>query len=101
MPGCLVRTAKVAALAARDELLDVVCDFPFAADTHKSAWLAGLLTALSRRAFAGPAPLFLVDANTRGSGKSMLTDVISTILTGRDMPRLSNPSDDDEARRES
>jgi len=90
---------KVDAIAAKELLLDIVTDFPFASPAHQSAWLAGLLTILARRAFSGPAPMFLVDANIRGSGKSMLTDVISLIATSRPMPRLSNPESDEETRK--
>ena len=46
----------------------MVADFPFAQPEHKSTFLAFLLTALARYAFSGPAPLFLIDANVRGSG---------------------------------
>jgi hypothetical protein len=52
--------------AALDLLLGLVADFPFARPEHRSAWLAFLLTPLARHAFAGPAPLFLVDSNTQG-----------------------------------
>src|SRR5262249_4217340 len=62
------------AVNAATELLDVVSDFPFEREAHKAAWLAGLLTPLARFAFSGPAPLFLVDANVRGSGKGLLLD---------------------------
>ncbi|WP_437187619.1 hypothetical protein SH668x_001023 [Planctomicrobium sp. SH668] len=87
------------AVQARDLLLDVVADFPFASPAHQSAWLAGLLTVLARRAFNGPAPMFLIDANIRGSGKSLLTDVISLITTSRSMPRFSNPESEEESRK--
>ena len=87
------------ALRAVDSLLDVVADFPFAKPEHRAAWLAYLLTALARFAFGGPAPLFLVDANIRGSGKSLLCDLVSLIVTGREMSRMSNPKDDDECRK--
>jgi len=80
-------------------LLDVVCDFPFAKPEHRSAWLAYLLTSLARFAFVGPAPLFLVDANIRGSGKSLLCDLVALVVTGREMSRMSNPKDDDECRK--
>jgi len=59
------------AKTARDRLFDVVEDFPFDGDAHKSAWLAALLTPLARFAFDGPVPLFLVDSNVRGSGKGL------------------------------
>jgi hypothetical protein len=70
------------AIRARDELLDVVCDFPFERAEHRAAWLAALLTPLARFAFAGPAPLFLVDANTRGAGKGLSLDCIARVVTG-------------------
>jgi len=77
---------------AADELLDVVADFPFQADMHRAAWLAGLLTPLARAAFDGPAPLFLVDANVRAAGKGMLLEVISRVVTGNPFPVISYPS---------
>jgi hypothetical protein len=69
--------------AATRILLDVVQDFPFASDAHRTAWLAALLTPLARFAFEGPAPLFLVDSNVRGSGKGLLLDCTCTIITGK------------------
>lgn len=87
------------ALRATANLLDLVTNFPFSKPEHRAAWLAFLLTPLARFAFAGPAPLFLVDANIRGSGKSLLCDVVSLIVTGREMPRMSNPESDGECRK--
>jgi hypothetical protein len=72
-------------------LLEVVADFPFAFDMHKSAWLAALLTPLARPAFDGPAPLFLVDANVRAAGKGLSLEVISQIVTGNPFPIISYP----------
>lgn len=88
-----------AARAAVAVLLDVVVNFPFEAPEHRSAWLAGLLTPLARFAFTGPAPLFLIDANVRGAGKSLLAQVIGRIATGRDMPASSYTNDGDETRK--
>jgi hypothetical protein len=87
------------AIAARDRLLDVVSDFPFEGDVHRSAWLTGLLTPLARFAFAGPAPLFLVDANVRAAGKGLLLDVISRIVTGERFTIATYTSDEDELRK--
>lgn len=81
---------------ALELLLDVVCDFPFKSDAHRAAWLAGVLTPLARYAFAGPAPLFLVDANIRGVGKSKLADVVGEIVAGRPMARTSQAPDEAE-----
>jgi hypothetical protein len=84
---------------ARELILDIVCDFPFSKDEHKSAWVASLLTPLARWAFDDTAPLFLIDANVRGSGKSLLSDLVGIIVLGRPMSRMSNPRDDEEARK--
>jgi hypothetical protein len=87
------------ARAAAEELLELVCDFPFAGEAHRAAWLAALLTALARPAVAGPCPLFLLDGNSPGSGKSMLADLVSVVVTGREMSRTSYPDSDDEMRK--
>ena len=84
---------------ALKKLLEVVEDFPFAKDEHRAAWVASVLTPLSRFAYHGPAPLFLIDANVRGSGKSLLADVTALIASGRRMARMSAPHDDDEFRK--
>jgi hypothetical protein len=84
---------------AAERLMELVVDFPFAGENHRAAWLAALLTPLARFAIDGPCPLFLFDANTPGSGKSKLTDIISMISTGRDMPRTAYPDSDEEMRK--
>jgi len=85
--------------AAASALLEVVCDFPFENDDHRAAWLAGLLTPLARFAFAGPAPLFLIDANVRAAGKGLLAQTIGQIVLGREMPVSSYTHDSDEMRK--
>jgi hypothetical protein len=91
--------SRALAVAARDELLEVVADFPFAAPMHRSAWLAGLLTPLARFAFAGPAPLFLADANVRATGKGLLLDCIARIVTGERFTIATYTADEDELRK--
>lgn len=81
-------------------LFDLVSDFPFRDDASRSACLASLLTPLAREAYRGcTGPMFLFDANVRGSGKSLLADINSLIVTGHDATRLSAPRDDEEARK--
>lgn len=83
-----------AAIAA---LYEILADFPFANDTGRAAWLAGLLTPLSREAHSGvTGPMVLIDANTRGSGKTLLADVTSLIVTGSESPKLTCPREDEE-----
>src|SRR5262249_41125646 len=80
-------------------LLDVVQDFPFAGEIHKSAWVAALLTPLARFAFSGPAPLFLCDANVRAAGKGLLLDCISESNAGRRFTVATYTHDEDELRK--
>jgi hypothetical protein len=82
--------------AAAGRLLQLVSDFPFRSDTDRAAWLAYLLTPLARAVIAGPTPLFVVGANVRGSGKTLLADLAGLILTGRQLPAQTYPRSDEE-----
>ena len=96
-------TSDPSAEAVKDAvamLFDLVSDFPFKDSASQSAWLASLLTPLAREAYRGcTGPLFLFDANVRGSGKSLLADINSLIVTGREATRMTAPQSDDEARK--
>ncbi len=87
------------AQAAAAALLDLVTDFPFVARVHSAVWLAGVLTAVVRTAVMGPCPLFLIDGNSSGAGKSLLADLIAWIATGRAMSRTAYPDSEDELRK--
>lgn len=87
------------AVAALSTLLEFVHDFPFESKEHNAAWLAALLTPLARFAFAGPSPLFLIDANVRGAGKGLLAQTIGRIVLGREMPVSSYAHDSQEMRK--
>jgi hypothetical protein len=78
------------------ELREVFADFPFLKAMHEAAALASLLTMFARHAFEGPAPLTLIDGNTRGCGKGLLADAMGHIATGRPIPVMANPKDDAE-----
>lgn len=84
--------------SASHRLLNVVADFPFRDDVALGAWLAGLLTPMARLAFRGPSPLFLVDANVAGAGKTLLVKLSGLIATGRE-PAISSYSRHDEEMR--
>jgi hypothetical protein len=84
------------AQAAVEELYSLVADFPFEKPAHRSAWLAAFLTLLARPAIDGPTPLTLIDANERGTGKTLLADVIGVILRGKPLPRRTAPEESTE-----
>lgn len=87
------RPTRDDASAAAYRLGNLVGDFPFAGPPHEAAWLAAALTVLGRAAIDGPCPLFMLDANTAGSGKSKLCDLIAILATGRPAPRQSYTDD--------
>jgi hypothetical protein len=87
------------AIVARDVLLEVVADFPFEREVHRSAWLASLLTPLARFAFLGPAPLFLVDANVPAAGKGLLLNCSSLIICGERFTIATYTSNEEELRK--
>jgi hypothetical protein len=81
--------------AAVGQLFEVVHDFPFVADSDKSAWLAAVLTLIGRNLIDGPTPLFPVRAPTPGTGKGLLVTVASVIGTGRNVAVASMTADDE------
>ena len=87
------------AVAGLGALLEIVCDFPFASKEHQAAWVAALLTPLARFAFEGPSPLFLIEANVMGAGKSLLVQAIARIALGREIPVSSYAHDKEEMRK--
>ncbi|HEU4539305.1 MAG TPA: hypothetical protein VFS00_34530, partial [Polyangiaceae bacterium] len=98
-PALPERPTQEEARAACEALLEAVDDFPFEQPCHRAAWLAGLLTPFARYAFRGSVPLFLVDANIRGAGKSLLTDCIAEVFGGRPMGGMTQATDDSEERK--
>ena len=98
LPPIPAKPTRDDAVRAADALLNVTVDFPFARAEHRAAWLAFVLTPLARHAFCGPSPLFPIDANTRGSGKSLLAHLGGIIATGRTLACMANPKDDEECR---
>jgi hypothetical protein len=84
---------------ALEVLDDVIADFEFVDASHRASWYAALLTPLARFAFDGAAPLFLVDANTRGAGKGLLLDCIALTVTGENFAVMPYSADEEELRK--
>ncbi len=93
------RPTRFDAVQALIELQEVFSDFPFAAEWHASAALASLLTMFARPAIDGPCPLMMVEASTRGTGKTRLIDAVATIATGREASKRSYSTDIEEMRK--
>jgi hypothetical protein len=81
-------------------LAEPVCDFPFVAESDRSAWMALVLTMLARMTLEGPTPLFLIRASAAGTGKNLLADLAALIATGQDATVLEAVDDAAEWRKQ-
>ena len=93
------RPSQADATAALRDLEDIFVDFPHVGGqggAHRHVPIAAILTLLCRSAIVGSVPMFVLDASTRGSGKTLQADVVSTIALGRDAGRMTYPEDDEE-----
>jgi hypothetical protein len=84
------------ALALIDEAIG---EFPYVDDASKANALALLSTPILRTAIAAPVPLALIDAPQAGTGKSLLTQVLSVIATGRSAAIMTAPAGNEEFRK--
>jgi hypothetical protein len=84
------------AVLAYAKLRDVFIDFPYVTESHRVAAVAAILTLLVRPAIRSSVPCWLFDASAARSGKSLQTDVIALITTGRPASRCTYPENDEE-----
>lgn len=85
---------------AAARLADLFVDFPFEFDRKGiSACVAGYLSLVGRPLIRGPVPMFLIDGNRAGSGKSLISDVLSEAAGLSRAPRKSLPGKDEEFRK--
>jgi hypothetical protein len=81
------------ARAALAKLLDVFADFPFKDEASRLVPIAAVLTLLARPAIEGSTPAFLFSAPNPRTGKTLLTDAINVLVTGREAPRRGYPQE--------
>jgi hypothetical protein len=84
------------AFAALKLLEDAISTFPFKTVVDRSVALSLFLTALCRRAL-DYAPLHGITAPAAGTGKSLLVDLASILLSGRDAPVMAPGKNEEEA----
>jgi hypothetical protein len=94
-PPPLAPSMQQAAEAA-DVLAKAVGTFPFVSPADLSATLSGMILAVLRRSLPS-APMLAVTAPTPGTGKTLLTDTISLLATGRRASVMSVGHDEIEA----
>lgn len=93
VPDAPTRADASQALA---ELGEVFVDFPYVDEAARMVPIAAVLTVLARSAIEGACPAFLLDATTRGSGKTLQADAISAVALGRSAARKSYPTEEEE-----
>jgi hypothetical protein len=93
------KPTKEDAQSAIAELLDIVVDFPFAGENHKAAWIAAVLTPLTRFMHSGNFPLAVFQSNGPRIGKTRLAKIISLIVTGADCPFILQTNQEEERKR--
>jgi hypothetical protein len=85
------------AVKAYGALAEVFADFPFASSNQSAVPIATILTVLARAYLArGSVPGVVCDAGAGGVGKTLLTDAMATIATGRPASRKAYPATDEE-----
>jgi hypothetical protein len=86
-------------VTAVQTILEPFSEFPFVADSDRSAALAAVLTLVARSAIEGPTPLFAIRATAPGTGKGLLASVASLIGTGREPTLFAVSREDEEVRK--
>lgn len=93
-PRVADRPALEDAHRALAELAEVFADFPYRAEADRIVPVAAILTLLARPAIRGSVAAVVLDATTRGSGKTLQGDCVSLVATGRPAGKMTWPSDE-------
>jgi hypothetical protein len=87
------------ATTARDVVHDLLIDFPFTNAASRANMFALLLTPIVRPAIDGVVPLALLDKPKRGTGASLLANMVQLIATGSTTELMTAPASDEEWRK--
>ncbi len=77
-------------------ILSAIGEFPYVSDADKANALGLLLTPILRPAIKRHVALALIDAPKQGTGKGLLSDVVSVIATGNSAAILTMSDSDEE-----
>ncbi len=84
---------------ARQMIEDVLFDFPFVSEAERAHAVALLLLPFARDLIDGPTPLHLIEAPSPGTGKTLLTDVLTFPAVGHPVTTMTEGRDEDEWRK--
>lgn len=74
------------AMSAKEKIFSLIQDFPFKEEVDRSVFLAALITPICKQLYTGNTPAFVFTSTTPGSGKTLLVQLISLIITGAKIP---------------
>lgn len=86
---------KEQALAGLEKIKNLFFETPFVSDLDQAVAICAALTVVCRPAF-DRCPMFLVNANAPGTGKSYLVDTITTLAQGKIAPVISSATSNEE-----
>lgn len=78
---------------------DLFVDFPFVDQSDRTHALAALLLPFVRLMIQGCTPLHVIEAPSAGSGKGLISNLISIVATGKSCDGSTLPQYDDEVRK--
>jgi hypothetical protein len=87
------------AITAARFVLDILSDFPFQDEASRDN-AVGLLLSTIVKEIAGLVPIALIDAPTKGTGKTRLAQLASIVATGRETPLSPEVRDEEEWRKQ-
>jgi hypothetical protein len=100
VPTVAARPSKAERARARELITqDLFGDFPFVGEPELAHAVAMLIQPFVRAYFSGPSPLFLVEAPTPGTGKSLLVKAACWPAVGASLPAMTEGKDEDEWRK--
>lgn len=86
--------------AAKSLLLEeLFVDFPLENNADKAHVIAALIHPFIRKMIFGQTPMFVVEAPSPGTGKSLLCEMISIVISGRLPESFMMPNTDEEVRK--
>jgi hypothetical protein len=94
--GALILPPFPAPADGLQQLLELMCDFPFANVSGPGHALGALLLLLVRPMIDGPTPLHLIDAPGPGTGKGLLAHALTLVALGIQQPVTTLPTSESE-----
>jgi hypothetical protein len=99
LPPILAKPTAEEIRFACDRFRNILTDFPFINQAARANMLGLILTPLLRPLIAGQVPLALIDKPKRGSGATLLAQVVMTLACGRVEGLTTAPTSADEWRK--